>query len=380
MDDMSYSIAAGILRFNPNDQSDVNDLNQVLKSVKDWPQLINVLMAQGVFLLFYQAIKSLDAKAVAPGDVLESMKTTQRNLTVINLAQQAATEKLLNVLNRTDIPVLMPKGLFLDHVVYPEPYLRFSNDIDIFVKDADLDKAYTLLISRGFRDIPNKHGIALSFSPGNVDVMIELETLRRQKKARFRETYVWNPDEIWSKAVPQELCRGSILRMTPEHQVIFLALHLSERHQFERLIWFRDIAEVIRRYSAVLDWDSVIEIAKAWNAAGYVYFSLLFANRLAGENVPDNVLEKLKPRYLSGKLFEKYAMNNRTPVFPLSRRSLLFQLFSIIGDSSARRLWAEALLPYHAACHYAGIDPHDIRPKNRLKVDTRGYRMMKSKG
>lgn len=367
MHDASYSVAASLLRFNANKKSDINDLTQGLKSVKDWSHLINVLMAQGVFLLFCQAIDSTNTKAIVPDAVMKSVAGIRHNLTVMDMAQQAAAEKLLSALGREDIPVLMPKGLFLDRVIYAEPYLRFSNDIDVIFKDADLDKAYSLLVGQGFERVPNKHGVAIAYSYGDMDVMIELETLRRQKKARFRETYVWNPEEIWGKAAPQELCRESILKMSPEHQLIFLALHLSERHQFERLIWFRDIAEVIRHYSNTLVWDLVVEDAKAWGAGGYVYFSLLFSKQLADANVPERVLVELRPRYLSGKLFEKYALSKGAPVFPLSRRSVLFQIFSIIGDSGSRRLWAEALLPYHAACHYIGVDPHDLWPKNRVK-------------
>lgn len=346
MDDSSYSIAANISRLNLSKDSEINDLTQILKSIKDWPNLIDVLIAQGVFLLFCQAIDSTDAKAVVPDTVLKSITEIRYRLTALNMAQEAVLEILLDVLNNENVPVLMPTGLFLDQIVYSETHNRFSNDIDIFVHDADFDKAYKLLISKGFQRIPNKHGIALAYHSG-LDVMIELETLRRQKKARFRETYIWDPDDIWENAVEQKLCNGVVLRMQPEHQLLYLALHLSERHYFERLIWFKDLAEVISFYEGSLDWERLAVIAREWQASSYAYFSLLLAKELVGAAVPENALQAMKPNYLSARVFEWCLFRDETPRLPMPITSPRFQLFLLIGDSRLRRIWSYMLLPYH---------------------------------
>jgi hypothetical protein len=343
-----YRMAVRIAQLDLKKPIARGEVEPLLGDVTDWPATLKTLFDQGVFMLFYRALEQAEALDLLGEETAEQAKSIRRYLDDTAALQEAALGAALRVLNDARVPALLPKGLWLDRFVYATPGSRYSYDIDIYVHDGDLDRASAALADSGFRRVANKHGIGLVYQSGEIPVLLELQTFRRPQKAKFRETYLWDPKELWGRATEQRFGGATFLALRAEDLLVFLAVHLAERHHFERLIWIRDIREIVNHYAASLDWQIVIDTAKRWRCATYVYFTLRLAQDLAGAAIPQDVLEQLRPRYWSGIAFQRTLWAEDLPRLPIPTQSWRYQLFTILGDNWSRRLWAQLLLPYHA--------------------------------
>jgi len=80
-------------------------------------------------------------------------------------------------------------------------------------------------------------------------------------------------------------------------------LHSAYHHFFEQ--GFRplcDILETIRHYQNKIDWTQVEHRASQWNAKKPVYLTLRLAKELLAANVPDELLNALKPKTFDERL------------------------------------------------------------------------------
>ena len=216
-----------------------------------------------------------------------------------------------------------------------------------------------MLLRLDLDQVSDSHG--LIFKQKSIPpVYFDLDVFRAQEKAHFREAYLLDLEDIWAQSDVIDLRDTEVNQMRAEHLLLFLCLHLAERHHFERLIWIRDLREVIDHYGRTFDWNYFINCAERWRAKSYAYFSLLLAERLALAIVPTFVMDKLRPDYLSAKLFEKLLFIDDMPGLPMKTTSLRFQLLSLLGDNFTRRAWAELVFPYHMALRLFKVSNEQI--------------------
>jgi hypothetical protein len=79
------------------------------------------------------------------------------------------------------------------------------------------------------------------------------------------------------------------------NNLLFMANHLS-KNDFHLLKLLGDIAELLKKYEASLDWDYITKSAHSWQLGPGVYYALRRARDLLGAPVPVAPLETLSPR------------------------------------------------------------------------------------
>src|SRR5262245_5915381 len=67
---------------------------------------------------------------------------------------------ILLLLRKESIPMIVLKGVALAETVYSNPVLRHCHDIDLLIKDQDMNRAKKLLPSIGFKEIDQKDELA----------------------------------------------------------------------------------------------------------------------------------------------------------------------------------------------------------------------------
>ena len=71
---------------------------------------------------------------------------------------------------------------------------------------------------------------------------------------------------FWETALSSKIGRSPTLILAPEAQLLHLCGHAAVRGLGEcELLWFHDIAEVIRHYHVQLDWDLLSTQAQAFS-------------------------------------------------------------------------------------------------------------------
>ena len=190
------------------------------------PDIAKKLTADNLKSLFSLAQKHDLAHIV--GEVLEKNslltdcpEVRQLYLEQLNMANyrykfmQYELDQLSNVLQDANIPFVPLKGSVI-RGYYPLPWMRTSCDIDVLVKEEDLDRAVQCLVSSlNYRsDKAGNHDVSLY---SKIGVHIELHY-------KLNSTlYTWDKvlDDVWDYTTPQEGCK---YRLKDE---MFYYYHLS---------------------------------------------------------------------------------------------------------------------------------------------------------
>ncbi len=113
---------------------------------------------------------------------------------------QDAYHQICAALDESAVPYIPLKGAVL-RPYYPQESMRTSCDIDILVKQADLDRAVAALTAKNFRlGAPNYHDISL-YSPQNVHLELHFTI---QEKTDSLDAVL---KDAWHYAVPEQWSR-----------------------------------------------------------------------------------------------------------------------------------------------------------------------------
>jgi hypothetical protein len=103
--------------------------------------------------------------------------------------------------------------------------------------------------------------------------------------------YRINSDRLWDRATTVNVRGAHVATLSPEDTLLFLVIHRARTSLRLRLLC--DIAELLRRYTATLDWDYVLNEAHTSGARTALYWSLSAAEQLLGAPVPLEIGSRL---------------------------------------------------------------------------------------
>lgn len=213
------------------------------------------------------------------------------------------------------LKIILLKGVSLLNTVYSRDLgSRHLGDVDILIRKEDFLPLKEYLSGKGY------------IFHNNIDSLGEsnyLNSVTCRKEERFWPSFHihWhlnnasspnlafsakiNLEKIWQEA---QLLNGykNIWIMSPHHQLIHLCEH-ALKHSYGQAYFLKDINRVIKYYQNTLDWNKLILEAQDFDLTRAVYYTLYFAHRLTGAEIPDFVLFSLKPKRFT--FLEKRFMN-----------------------------------------------------------------------
>lgn len=326
---------------------------QILEADIDWKRALDDARRHGLISLLYLAVKNSEQLRGIPKEIEEKLRREYLATIASSLAATRELSAILEKFNEKSIPAIVLKGPFLAENIYSQKNIRPYTDLDILVKKEDLPSTQLLLSELGYKqcyEIPRfwweeeyPERTFTKNKPGNLLVEIQWNIL---DKKSYLQSMNFDVADIWEKASKGEINGQPTLKMAPEHLLIYLCLHLSVTHHFERLIWLRDLAEVVNFYRNSFDWGYFKECVFGWKTKTYVYYPLLMANEILGAGIPKDVLDDIRPRYLTARLFERAL--SRANIVRLPKHSLANALFLIPRDRPCHRYKAILVLPCQA--------------------------------
>ena len=208
----------------------------------------------------------------------------------------------MHALRAQKIDVIVLKGAFLAQAAYENMGKRPMSDIDLLVKRADLKRTESLLIDLNFGPLPRRP-LNEQCSSGNhhldgfllKDTLIEIHWLIEHQNTPFRINY----DELWLRARQFTLEGETVSALSLEDLILHLCLNASfnhgEYHYENGLRAFCDIAVIVERFNAEINWENVRSRAREWRIGNCVYLTLRLSNHLVNAGVPNEVLNALAP-------------------------------------------------------------------------------------
>src|SRR5262249_36618414 len=150
LDHEDYVLCCGAHPYLSRDREE--RLTALLSTPLDWQQLCVQAERHGVAPLLYGHLRDMP-EGIVPEETLHTLHQHTRAAVVWNLYLRREMVRLLGALNEVAVPVMPLKGPYLADLLYDDPTLRTTGDIDLLVRPEDLERASQVLVSVGCRRV-----------------------------------------------------------------------------------------------------------------------------------------------------------------------------------------------------------------------------------
>ncbi len=269
------------------------DDNGNKKASPDWQDIIKTAGKEGLFTLLYKDLKGNNG--LLPQEYREKLRQEY----FVTLAQNKYYfRELARCLKVVEVPVILLKGAALLPTVYGDLGERPLGDFDILIHHRDLERVKGRLGTLGYKP----HGgsglyvNSVYFMREDAPVL-PLEVHWHVENSMFPNFDRFKIERMWQAAIPVEIegCQGLIF--APHHQLIHLSVH-ALRHSYDRLLLLWDMHRVINYYGDRLDWEGLMKDASEFYLSRPLYYGLYLTKRLLNTDIPQHVLDRLRPRSL----------------------------------------------------------------------------------
>jgi hypothetical protein len=263
----------------------------------DWTALLALAEEHGLAPLLYTRLET--ALHALP----DATQAALHRAYMTNAAQAMLFEhelsQVIALFRAEDVPLVAFKGVPLAKTLYGDAAVRPTVDVDVMVREADLDRSRALLEQAGWT-ANSLWQIHYNFvkEVGGAEVLFELHwTSQREGE------YPIPPERFWEEA--REGPNG--WAFSHEMTLLILVLH-TVRHQFEPYRQLVDIAHAVALWNETLDWQRLVALADEADALPMVATVLALVHRDLGAPLPrhDALLREigskrvwLTTRYLS---------------------------------------------------------------------------------
>jgi hypothetical protein len=266
----------------------------------DWGALVRDAQIEGVASILYDLVRG---QALVPRETEETLRLAYYETARRNLIRFHEVETVIARCNQRSIPVIVLKGAAFAETVYENIALRPMVDVDLLIREDDLPEALDVLTSMGYQRDENAGFSSLA------DVHANEITVRkpkvRESTIELHWSLFWFP--FYQQTVPMpwfwETRRAVTLRETPawglglEAQIIHVCGHLLHHQATEdtyRLLWLYDIASLIHRYQADIDWDVLMDYGLRFNLVLPIRSVLMRVHELWNPPIPQVVIDQVK--------------------------------------------------------------------------------------
>lgn len=328
----------------------------------DWERLWDLAHLHEVVPVLGASVVAVGGDAVP--DAFRQRVLKRRHVTL--RANGHLVDTLLEALAGLDaagVPAMPVKGLVIADQLYGDLAARPCADLDVLVQPADLPRAREVLRAIGFTQlaVPRYKALVHEFhdpawgrGAGADHVRLELHWALWADSERRLGTH-----GLWDRSVPGTLLDHPIRMLSIEDMLLHLAIHRTRSAL--RLRWLVDVAELLRRHAATLDWDAYLERAGLAGARTSSWVVLTLAAALLDGPVPATVLRDLAVGWPKRALLERTcgiaALFREAPAGDVKQQPhLALRAFEEDGPGRiARVLGGSAMRPIREALHDAGI-------------------------
>ena len=253
----------------------------------DWLRFANLICANRMAVLAGRTFEQADCPI--PSDAKLLLDGQVKKYADLAALFRGPLSTYLNSAAVSQVQTIVLKGLWLCENIYSYPAMRPGADIDILVPRAQVNDCIALLREQGIGAFwPNllsdeyfeRHHLHQQRSSPDLKIWFEIHWALDHPYTLLTIDYAG----IFQRAHPGNLLGAPVLEMTPADLLLTLAIHLVkhavylpsllERPDLPRIILadgmlmnYLDVAEVLKRFSAEIDWDFTAQLARSWGAS-----------------------------------------------------------------------------------------------------------------
>lgn len=261
-----------------------------------WAALVEEADRQGMASVLYFAVRG-DTSLGVPEASLSELENRFKRYHLDNWLRNQVVAQLVEALTAANIPVMLVKGAALAATTYDDIGLRPYVDIDLVVRAQDNARTQEIIRARGAEQAPAVQGFSEIF---NGQTTYVLDTLPPARIDLHWQLFIYDyyarriPEAWWwEHTTDLPLNTAHAQTLTPMAQILYLTAHAALHHRHEHLIWWYDLARLVQKYGATLNWDDLVRSAERFGIAAAVASGLTRAVEWFDAPVPRAVLVTL---------------------------------------------------------------------------------------
>lgn len=243
-------------------------------------------------------IKRVD-KSLVPEEFIQKLNREHQEVLIRQMSFVAEFLRIKQILVDAGIVIVPFKGFWLASEFYGNLSDRESVDIDLFVKENDLEKIAVYMAELGYKPqvdfLPyTLTEIKKNFHEYNFDRFVGDERLFHVEFHWRMSTEVYGMD-IRLEDLSPEIIKGKLQDheidvFTPSANLLLTVMHHGGRDLFRELKQILDFAMILKRDPG-LNWKIILNEADKFNVRNLVLIAVKLASDLTGINIPDEISE-----------------------------------------------------------------------------------------
>jgi hypothetical protein len=276
-----------------------------LSPVNDWAALCSAAAAHRLMPLAHSLIAASDC----PDDLKQASRRQVALLAAFGMAQEREHARALAALAAARVETIVLKGPALARTLYPKSALRGSGDLDVLVRQERWLDAHRALLGAGYTCVQELEAPPPKVAEHKAYYHTQYLSKDRVHMVEVHYDLWWyglRPalgEQYWQRSIPLEIGGVQTRMVSMEDMLLHLCVHLHH-HGYSRLIWFTDLALLIRA-NPNLHWPYLVQAARTEGLGIFVYYSLLYLERLLDVAAPKWVLQALKPGALQAWVHDR---------------------------------------------------------------------------
>lgn len=312
----------------------------------EWNALLDRARFHGLSPLLHAAL-DIRPRTDTPSEILETLTDVHRSSALATAAKYHELDALLPALASAALPCIVLKGAALAKWLYPAPDLRPFGDVDLLVQAHDAPRLRKLLETRGYRasgelaeGFRDAYYSEMAFAQ-NAPPHLALDAhwhLFVPLYFRARMDTQW----FWERTIAFRPGMQPARILHPTAQLIHLTVHASLNHQHApRLLWLYDLALLLTKHSAEIDWDAAAAFARASQVTRSVSDMLAQTEQWWGVAAPAPFLQTLRNTRVGWEERIAFALT----AAPRNEARVLSDALAARGGRNKLRYAARHLLP-----------------------------------
>ncbi len=311
----------------------------------DFSAMMKFAAMNGVTPLLYYNLKPLDP---VPRYIIDLLRRACLQTFGENVRKAAEIIGMITRLQEAGVEAIPLKGPVASDVIFGNPGLYPSGDLDILVRPADLEKTRRVLIEEHYREDGSTNERDALLGTYHLTFRNDRDVLEVHWTLTFR--YFDIPSGFWwEDAKPMEYEGVEMKRLSAERYLLYTVFRLY-RHAFRPLRFLVLIAEIIRKYRDEIVWEDLISFAETYRMERLLLFTLRLLKETLGADVPEDIAGRpayghglLKRLVFSGLFHEVRRIHPRMLLFTLLQetpfdtiRVLLRRIFPLPSEIRLR--------------------------------------------
>ena len=286
----------------------------------DWNRFVGLCDWHNLVPVVYRTLPDVWPEEI-PAAVMNRLRSLSHANTLRALFLASELDRILKALSSCGVHAYPFKGPALSLMLYGDPALRKSKDLDILVPREKLRKAMKVLNMLGYDAKNSMNGSRLAAHRCS-----EYETAFSRRDGRIDVELQWavvpgyfgfdhDKLRIWSIVEKCAWNGFSFPVLPPEETLLLLSVH-GVKHLWCKLAWICDVAGLLKANTPP-DLDRSFELARQCGVVRLLCLALLLAKRLARVNLPKEVSARIETDLMASSLARQVlAVIASTPVNP----------------------------------------------------------------